>query len=60
LNQLGGILIAKSTLGYLKNSIFSSVVACARLPIVIVMLIYTLVSFSASFSLLDITILLLT
>jgi hypothetical protein len=50
MNWLGGLLIAKHTLGFLKKSLFSSVVAYARLLSIIVMLIYTLISLSASFS----------
>jgi hypothetical protein len=50
MNQLGGLLIAKYTLGFLKKSIFSLAAAYIRLSLVIVILIYTSISLSESFS----------
>jgi hypothetical protein len=60
MNQLGGLPIAKYTLGFLKKSIFSLVVVYTRLLLVIVILTYTLISLSASFSWVVIAILLST
>jgi hypothetical protein len=50
MNQLGGLLIAKYTLGFLKRPTFSLAVAYARILLLIVILTYTSISLSASFS----------